>query len=201
MKSLRIATFALTLLAAAVATPVPDGAFAKQDTAKVMSQEELERSLQVVINELLDAQTRGDAAAATRITRALLPDGARLKEALHPEIDSATREKILALHAKLPKDDASLAKLLAAKPGQTVVAIHGSTTEQLAAYKEGTTAFAEFPGGAQKLAQGKVLKPGQTFFEVEFLAPGSDKGMKYHLFYWDGNSWSMLGPIWRVTAS
>ena len=22
--------------------------------------------------------------------------------------------------------------------------------------------------------------------------------MKYHLFYWDGKQWSMLGPVWRV---
>jgi hypothetical protein len=22
--------------------------------------------------------------------------------------------------------------------------------------------------------------------------------MKYHLLYWDGRQWSMLGPVWRV---
>ena len=37
-----------------------------------------------------------------------------------------------------------------------------------------------------------------TFYEVEFLEPGKDAGMKYHLFYWDGKQWSMLGPVWRT---
>jgi hypothetical protein len=43
-----------------------------------------------------------------------------------------------------------------------------------------------------------VLRPGLTFYQVEFLEPGKDDGMKYHLFYWDGEQWTMLGPIWRV---
>ena len=28
--------------------------------------------------------------------------------------------------------------------------------------------------------------------------PGKDSGMKYHLIYWDGRQWMMLGPVWRV---
>jgi hypothetical protein len=57
--------------------------------------------------------------------------------------------------------------------------------------------FAKFPGGAVKLA-GQILRPGMTFYEVEFLEPGKDSGMKYHLFYWDGKQWTMLGPLWRA---
>jgi hypothetical protein len=45
------------------------------------------------------------------------------------------------------------------------------------------------------------LRPGVTFYEVEFLEPGKDAGMKYHLFYWDGKQWSMLGPVWRALES
>ena len=37
-----------------------------------------------------------------------------------------------------------------------------------------------------------------TYYEVEYLEPGKSAGMKYHLLYWDGNQWSMLGPVWRV---
>jgi len=33
---------------------------------------------------------------------------------------------------------------------------------------------------------------------VEISEPGKDKGTKYHLFFWDGASWRMLGPAWRV---
>jgi hypothetical protein len=35
------------------------------------------------------------------------------------------------------------------------------------------------------------------FYEVEFVKPGEDMGMKYHLFFWDGARWKMLGPVWR----
>jgi hypothetical protein len=37
-----------------------------------------------------------------------------------------------------------------------------------------------------------------TFYEVEFLEPGKDLGIKYHLFYWDSRQWTMLGPLWRA---
>jgi hypothetical protein len=36
-----------------------------------------------------------------------------------------------------------------------------------------------------------------TFYEVELLEPGKEYGMKYHLFFWDGKQWTMLGPVWR----
>ncbi len=44
----------------------------------------------------------------------------------------------------------------------------------------------------------QVLRPGVKFYEVEFVAPGSDSGMKFHMFYWDGSAWKMLGPAWRA---
>ncbi|HZL71116.1 MAG TPA: hypothetical protein VFC86_01550, partial [Planctomycetota bacterium] len=60
-----------------------------------------------------------------------------------------------------------------------------------------SVAFKEFPGGAKKLAE-TILRPGVTFYEVEFLEPGKDAGMKFHLFFWDGERWAMLGAAWRV---
>jgi hypothetical protein len=58
-------------------------------------------------------------------------------------------------------------------------------------------ADAEFPGGTVEIAK-QILRPGMTFFEIEFLEPGKESGMKYHLFYWDGRQWTMLGPVWRA---
>jgi hypothetical protein len=78
--------------------------------------------------------------------------------------------------------------------------VHASTTAELAKYQEGSTAFNHFPGGAQEMAR-RYLRDGMTFYEVEFFEPGKDKGMKYHLFFWDGKQWSMLGPIWRVVKN
>ena len=57
--------------------------------------------------------------------------------------------------------------------------------------------FRKFPGGARELAA-SALRPGLTFYEVEFLEPGKDLGMKFHLFAWDGERWAMLGPAWRA---
>ena len=64
-------------------------------------------------------------------------------------------------------------------------------------YREGSVAYKEFPGGTKRVAE-LALRPGVTFYEVEYLEPGKSAGMKYHLLYWDGKQWSMLGPVWRV---
>lgn len=159
---------------------------------------EQEIAMQDLANKIVDLRKAGDTAGLVRLTKELLPDAARLEKALHPRLDAATRAKILEFHAKAPKDDEGLARVFDIKPEQTVVSLSRSTTEELAAYKKGSVAFHEFPGGARDLAKQKVLRPGVMFYEVEFLAPGSSSGKKYHLFYWDGKSFSMLGPVWRV---
>ena len=82
-------------------------------------------------------------------------------------------------------------------PARTEIQVHASTTEDLAAYKEGTPAFKEFPGGARKAAE-TILRPGVTFYELELLEPGKQRGMKYHLLFHDGKQWKMLGPVWRA---
>lgn len=140
----------------------------------------------------------GDQAEAAAMTRALLPTGDQIGSALGAGADADIRARIIAFHAGLPRDDASLAGLLASKPGQTEIGVHAATTEEIAAYAEGSVAYAEFPGGARDLAGAGILKPGLTFYEAEFVEPGEDAGIKYHLFFWNGTSWSMLGPLWRA---
>lgn len=156
-------------------------------------------TLKALFEKYHAAMVAQDVPNAATITRSLLPDETRLKVALGPGVSPEVLAKVLAFHATLPKgDDAALARLLSAKPSQTQVSIHAATTEELALYADGSTASAEFPGASRDLAKAGILKPGLTFYEVEFLEPGSDSGMKYHLFYWDGTAWSMLGPIWRA---
>lgn len=155
-------------------------------------------SLKALFEKYHAALMTQDGATAAQIVRDLLPDEPRLQLAIGPGATPEIRAKIKAFHAQLPKtDDAALAKLLAAKPAQTLVKVHGASTEEIARYAEGSVAFAEFPGAARDLAKAGILKPGVTFFEVEFLEPGAEAGMKFHLFYWDGANWSMLGPVWR----
>ena len=86
--------------------------------------------------------------------------------------------------------------MLAGRPSQTEVQVHGATTEEVAANAPGSVVHAEFPGGAVNAAE-TLLRPGVTWYEVELLEPGAERGMKFHLFYWGGTQWRMLGPVWR----
>lgn len=102
-----------------------------------------------------------------------------------------------------PKNDAENLKAFMAalapsfaKPGQTEIQVHAATTEEIIEYKKDSVGYKEFSGGAKRIAP-KVLRPGVTFYEIEYVEPGKEAGMKYHLFYWDGNQWSMLGAAWR----
>ncbi len=140
-----------------------------------------------------------DLAKANAIFRGLIPDAARFARAIKDDVEPAVRDGIVKMHSGLAeaaaKDDQGIATLC--KPDQTVVMVHGATTEEIIQYKKDSVAFLEFPGGARQVAQ-QVLKPGMKFYQVEFLEPGKDAGMKYHLFYWDGKQWSMIGPAWRT---
>jgi hypothetical protein len=155
-------------------------------------------SLKAKAAELRDAITAGERLKVARITSEFLPDEDQLVYALAPDLDEARREKALDFHRNIARDDDTMASLMPVKPGQTEIQVHASTVEELGPYTEGTVAFEEFPTGASDLAVAGVLNPALTFYEVEFLEPGKDAGMKYHLFYWNGGSWSMLGPVWRA---
>ena len=136
-----------------------------------------------------------DVKGATALFRSLMPDAARVKKALKDNVAPDAARQILDMHQKMAITEDAVRTL--SRPDQTEVQVHGSTTEDIVRYKEGSVAFKEFPGGAKRVAD-QVLRPGMTFYEVEYLVPGKDAGMKYHLIYWDGKQWSMLGPVWRV---
>ena len=131
------------------------------------------------------------------LTMSLLPDKDALKKILKDDVPAETIDKILAPYKDAPPSDELAAKALVPGEGRTEITVHTSSVEDLIAYKEGTSAFAEFPGGAKKVAEA-ILKPGNTFYEVEITEPGKDSGMKYHMFFYDGARWRMLGPAWRA---
>ena len=151
----------------------------------------LQALLQHVFRKFHVDKNRQDGIA---LFQSLMPDERRLRLALKDDLEAGALEKILEQHKRFAAvpDDFTLGR-----PEQTEVQVHGATTDQIKAYREGTIAFAEFPGGARQMAE-RVLRPGMTFYEVEFLEPGQTSGITYHLFYWDGQQWTMLGPIWRV---
>jgi len=153
--------------------------------------------LKSLFTDLRAAALGHDNKTAGAMVKGLVPDEASVKKALKDDAGD-TAQKMLEMYKQfVPKDDAEAAAIFAGQPERSVIAVHASTTEDLIAYKQGTPAFMEFPGGARAAAE-QILRPGVTFYEVELLEPGHDMGMKYHLFFHDGTGWKMLGPVWRA---
>ncbi|QIF04028.1 hypothetical protein [Roseimicrobium sp. ORNL1] len=154
--------------------------------------------LKRAMSGLLSAIKDGNDTKIAELTAKVLPDATKVAKGLGPGAEVEGRQKVQAFHERMPKDGPALARLFSAKPTQTEVQVHAATTEEMAAYEAGSAAFKEFPAAVKGLAAKGVFVPGKTYYEVEFLEPGNEAGMKYHLFYWDGSGWSMLGPVWRM---
>jgi hypothetical protein len=153
--------------------------------------------LKKAMTELRGAIKDGNDTKIAELAGKVLPDAERIGKGLGSGAGDG-KEQVVAFHARMPKDAQALARLFAVKPAQTEVQVHAATAEEMAAYEDGSVASKEFPAAVKALAEKGVFVPGKTYYEVEFLEPGNDVGMKYHLFYWDGSGWSMLGPVWRM---
>ncbi len=156
------------------------------------SSKELQKLFETVYHNLY---VRKDRKLAASLFQSLIPDEARLKMALRPDVSDEVVQKLTEQHQQILINDENIVNLM--RPEQSVVVVHAATTEEIARYEQGSVPFQEFPGGAQRVAE-QILRKGVTFYEVEFLEPGKDAGVKCHLIYWDGKQWSMLGPAWRV---
>jgi hypothetical protein len=154
-------------------------------------------SLKAVVDGVVKASEAGDVKKAAAMTRGLLPDAAAIKKALRDDAPPDFVKQLDDMIASVPKDDAKVATLFRrGEPSRTQINVWGATTEEIKTYAEGGVAYKEFPGGARRLAE-QALRPGVKFYEVELVEPGKEDGMKYHLFFWDGSRWRMLGPAWR----
>lgn len=161
-------------------------------------QENKPENLRLLCEKLQQAKARQDKATLNALGAGLVPDETKLKQGLKENVAPADHKAILQFHAGFKAAAGNdMGKLFTMKPEQTTVQVHGATTEELAAYVKESNAWKHFPGGCQGIAA-RVLKPGMTYYVVEFLKPGESAGMKFHLFYWDGSQWSMLGPLWRA---
>ena len=181
---------------AVVVLSLAAGPIAQGQTATFQHQNTAE-NLKALMQRVFQLQKSPREGAA--LFRSLFPDETRLRAALKADVPAETVRNILDFQKKFASaPDDVVAKV--AEPTQTNILVHGASTEDIQRNQEGSVAYAEFPGGARQLAN-RILRPKMTFYEVEFLEPGKDAGMKYHLFYWDGRQWSMLGPIWRLVVS
>ncbi len=135
-----------------------------------------------------------DFAKGAKIVASILPAKDQLQKVLKDDAPADLVDRVVEQSKELPADEEKTACLLS-PPGRTQIIVHRATTEELAAHVEGTIATVEFPAGAQMLSA--YLKSQRVFYEVETVEPGSDKGTKFHMFFWDGSQWRMLGPAWR----
>lgn len=183
------------------ATQGTDGkAAATQEPASggPVKQENTPASLKALIQQLHQAQQKANHQQAAELTRALLPDEARLKLALRDEAPADAIQAILGLNKQyLAAPEAGQATILMARTEQTEVQVHGATTEELSQYADGSTAAAQFPKMARTAAQ-KLLRPGATFYMVECRQPGTKLATRFEMFYWDGKQWTWLGPVWSI---
>ncbi|HXG65715.1 MAG TPA: hypothetical protein VNO70_11460 [Blastocatellia bacterium] len=176
-----IARLCLIFICAMTLAAAPGGCM---QSANVFRQENNPANLQALCQEIHKAIfVTKDMEKAATLWRSLLPDEERAKKALREDIPAEPLQTILAFHKKLldaPLTSETLPSL--AKPEQTEVRVSSFTTEEMAA---------DSPAKP-------YLRPGFTFYSVEFLEKDKNAGMRYHLFYWDGRQWTMLGPIWRA---
>jgi hypothetical protein len=137
-----------------------------------------------------------DKKQAAALFNTLIPDEARAKKALKDNIAPDALRQILDMHKMLGSmTEEGIIKAVAG-PSQKAAEVYAATTEEIMRFTEDSVAFKDFPGGARRAAK-QVLRPATTFYAVYYVERGK-KAMQYHLIYWDGKQWSMLGPVWRV---
>ena len=157
--------------------------------------------LKAQIQKILKAISDNDRERTLSLTRALRCDEARFKKALREDVSKETVDRFLALHKEYfdLKDDELAKAFSAGDGGPQEMLVHAATTEELIERKQGGVAWERFAGGTQKVAQ-QYLRPKTLFYSVKIVKPGETSGMTYHLFFFDGEGWGMIGKAWRLPA-
>lgn len=137
----------------------------------------------------------GDENTAAALVKSTLPDREALARALRESVEARVVEKLEAMYRELGSLPAA-AIAAGFAPERSRVRVRGATGAEIAAYDDPEVTGA-FPAGARRVAAA-ILRPEVTFYQVELLEPGADKGSKFHLFFWDGERWRTLGPAWRA---
>jgi len=150
------------------------------------------------LKQLFEKIQKADEKTSLALTNGVLPDEAALRKALKDGVAPETIVQAVDFWKKLiPPEDAKRSRIFVPDAAYSEVSVHSSTTEELLKYEKGSAAFMYFPGGAKKLAEA-VLRPGMTWHEVVLTKPGTKEKTPFHLFYWTGERWSCLGPLWRA---
>jgi hypothetical protein len=158
-------------------------------------------SLESLPERFRAARAAEDHVALVALGHALVPTRAELSSLLRP---GPAAERFLAVYPfhDLAPDHPAIGGLgldLFA-PGdlaRTETHVHAATTEELAAYAEGTAAFSEFPHGMARFAR-LLAAPGVTWYAVEHVKPGEAAGMTFTAFAHVGHRLVYVPKPWRV---
>ena len=190
----RLPFILVLLMASFLATSFPP---ARPAEAASFTQENRPENLKALWDLILQSFfVKNDPRTAAALLRGLVPDRSRIEKALKDGVAPDLAQKIAVKFQEYGvPTEANLALFLPGVMGS--VTVYGATTEELAAYQAGSTAFNHFPGGAQKAAQ-QILRPGVNFYQVKVTASGEKASVTYSMLYWDGRQWTMLSKPWQV---
>ena len=152
-------------------------------------------NLRKMFRRIRDLIRGGQYARANTLGATLLPDEERLKAGLREGTPESEVQRILALEKSSLPDE--VYKIFAPDSLASEVRLYRATTEELISCPKDTAAHDVFPKNAQKVAR-ELLRPGITWWIVELAVPGQEQGFRYHLIFFDGAHWTMLGPIWAA---
>lgn len=154
-------------------------------------------SLKQLVVQYQFAVRANDSNRAAELARPMFGNELRLSKVFVDDVPAQALAQVCDLHKRLRGlSDEQVMKVLHISPQCTEAHVYGATTEQLAA---GAEHLGKFPPQARYLSQ-RFLRPGVVFYEIELVMPGAETGDKLHLFYWTGDRWVMLGPIWKLPA-
>jgi ribosomal protein S15P/S13E len=164
---------------------------------ELFRQENTPENLKHLFRRIRDHVRANQRDRAARLGFNLLPDPARVRLGLRPDADGKKVEQITDLHRRMmPARFDDIANIFEPEPAATDLRLYAATTEELRNPPKNSAARVFFPKGAQKVAR-EILRPGLTWHMVELAKNDQHEGFRYHLIFWDGQSWTMLGPIWN----
>jgi hypothetical protein len=155
--------------------------------------------LRALMQRIREVALAGKTTQAAELVRGLALTEASIAKALKDGSEETAKRILEGMSKMWPTTDEGLAAIFGKRPERSEIQVHAATTEELAAASTENPAVGEFPGGAIEAAK-KLLRPGMTFYEVEFVEPGQSSGLKFHLFFHDGKQWRMLAKVWRYLA-
>lgn len=154
--------------------------------------------LENLMSHLQSATFTNDLETATQLAKELFPDDATLKVACSPENHPEEYGQILNwIEKNKPNRDQDYLKIFSFKQWQTQISVSTMTGKELAQ----TQNSSGFDTRAHELARDGVLRESTRYYSVEFKKPLDQVGRRFELFLKDGQSWKMLGPVWRALST